>query len=199
MTGSRASFDAVAELYDRARPGYPEQLFDDLFNIGGLKSGSAVLEIGCGTGQASRPLAQRGCELACLDLGEQMAQIARRNLKSFQNVEVINAPFETWERPGASFDAVFAATSWHWLVPSIRYVKAARHLKPHGILAIVTGGHVFPPDFDPFFEEIQACYESLGQACGQWPPPLPEDAADLRQEIAACGLFEVLAVNCSHG
>src|SRR6267143_6546045 len=51
----RATFDEAAELYDRARPGYPPELFDDLANLGGLHPGARVLEIGSGTGKATLP------------------------------------------------------------------------------------------------------------------------------------------------
>jgi len=53
----KATFDEDAELYDRVRPGYPEQLFNDLFALGRLGPDSAVAEIGCGTGQPTLPLA----------------------------------------------------------------------------------------------------------------------------------------------
>ncbi|CAM5396715.1 hypothetical protein SMICM304S_10061 [Streptomyces microflavus] len=45
-------FDEDAELYDRARPGYPPGLYDDLAELAGAGPGSRVLEVGCGTGQA---------------------------------------------------------------------------------------------------------------------------------------------------
>jgi ubiquinone/menaquinone biosynthesis C-methylase UbiE len=48
-------FDEDAELYDRARPGYPTELYDDLAELAGVRTGSRVLEVGCGTGQATVP------------------------------------------------------------------------------------------------------------------------------------------------
>ena len=54
-------FNQVPELYDRARPRYPDQLFADLVTITGMEEGSSVLEVGCGTGQATRSLAALGC------------------------------------------------------------------------------------------------------------------------------------------
>jgi len=93
----RYTFDQIAALYDRARPNYPEQLFDDLFAVGSLGPRTKVLEIGCGTGQASRPLARRGCQLVCVELGEKLAEIARLNLADFPLVDVNTASFGTWE------------------------------------------------------------------------------------------------------
>jgi len=50
-------FNEVPELYDRVRPAYPGELFADLVAITGLDRRSPVLEVGCGTGQATRSLA----------------------------------------------------------------------------------------------------------------------------------------------
>src|SRR6187549_3838365 len=79
----RVTFDEDAERYDRARPGYPTAVFDDLLALAGLGPGARVLEIGCGTGQATVPLAERGCEVVAVELGAQMAAVARSNLARF--------------------------------------------------------------------------------------------------------------------
>lgn len=190
----KRTFDQDAELYDKARPDYPEQIFDELFALGGLDHDAAVLELGCGTGQATRHLARRGCRVVCVELGENLAEVARRNLEPFPHVEVITSAFESWEPRGVLFDMVFAASSWHWLDPQMRYAKAARVLKPAGILAIVDNGHAFPDGFDPFFTEIQKCYEAIGEPHLEWPPPPPADEPDRREEIEGTGLFEVVGV-----
>jgi SAM-dependent methyltransferase len=54
----------VASLYDEVRPGYPERLFDDLASLSGTGPGTRALESGCGTGQATLPLARRGYRFA---------------------------------------------------------------------------------------------------------------------------------------
>ena len=115
--GLRGTFDEAPELYDRARPGYPEAVFVDLATLARLRPGSRVLELGCGTGQATVPLAKRGFEVVAVELGAGLAEVARRNLAAFPAVEVVNAAFEQWPLPPAPFDAVVAATSIHWLDP----------------------------------------------------------------------------------
>ena len=75
----RVTFDQAAELYDRARPGYPPALFTDLAELAGIGPGCRVLEIGCGTGQATGPLAKRGCQVVAVELGAALAAAARRN------------------------------------------------------------------------------------------------------------------------
>jgi SAM-dependent methyltransferase len=190
------TFDEVAELYDRARGGYPEELFDDLFSLGEIAPAAAnVLEIGCGTGQATQPLARRGCHVLCVEMGSNLARVARLRLAQFPRVTVVNARFEDWEPGGETFDMVFAATSWHWLDPRLRYAKAASVLRPGHVLAFTTWAHAFPPGFDPFFTEIQACYEAIGQGnVAGWPPPPPEEIADGRDEIKHSGYFEDVRV-----
>src|SRR5438128_1796993 len=186
----KTTFNQDAEHYDRARPGYPEPLFDDLVALARLQPGARLLEVGCGTGRATVPLARRGIAITCVELGENLAAVARRNLSGFPEVRVVVAPFETWDPGGETFDLVYAAASWHWLDPDVRYPKAAGPLRG-GSLAIISGGHAFPKDADRFFFEIQDVYRELGMEPKgeQWPPPLPEDVPDLRGEIEATGLF----------
>ncbi len=51
-TSRRESFDQVAQLYDRARPDYPDALFADILAYAQLPADARILEIGCGSGQA---------------------------------------------------------------------------------------------------------------------------------------------------
>jgi len=168
----RATFDQAAELYDRVRPGYPPALFDDLAGLAGMGPGSRVLEIGPGTGQATVPLAERGCRVVAVELGADLAAVVRRNLARFPAVEVVAAAFEDWPLPSEPFDLVLAATSFHWLDPAVRVVKAADALRPGGTLATVATHHVAGGD-ESFFAEAQACYI-------RWDPATPPDGAPLR-------------------
>jgi SAM-dependent methyltransferase len=190
----RWTFDRAPELYDRGRPPYPAEIFDDLAALAHLPAGAAVVEIGCGPGRASRMLAAKGCRLTCLELGPRMAEVARRNLAAYPDARVITSSFEAWDAAGARFDMVFAASSWHWLDLDTRYAKAAQLLRARGALAMLGASHAYPPGFDPFFAEIRRCYEELGEARSAWPPPPPEQIPDRSEEIEASGLFAVVAV-----
>ncbi len=81
-------FNEVPELYDRVRPAYPDELFADLVAITGMDRRSPVLEVGCGTGQATRSLAALGCSVTAVEPGAGMAALARQRLAAFPNVEV---------------------------------------------------------------------------------------------------------------
>ena len=67
MVEQRFVFDEIAELYDRARPGYPEALVDDVVALSGIAPGGRILEIGSGTGKATEAFARRGFRIVCLE------------------------------------------------------------------------------------------------------------------------------------
>jgi SAM-dependent methyltransferase len=187
-------FDQVPELYDQARPSYPPELFDDLAALGQLPAGARLLEIGCGPGKATRPLAERGYELTCVELGEQLASVARRNLAGFPHVEVVNADFESWQPERVEFDAVVAFTAFHWIAPELRYRKPAGLLRERGKLAVAWTKHVLLPDGDPFFVEVQEDYEAVvpddpKTGAGAGGPPHPDAVGDRSDEIADSGMF----------
>ena len=152
----RGTFEIAAGRYDRARPVYPSELFDELLALTAVVAGDRVLEIGCGTGIATRALAARGLRVTCVELGSALAAVARENLADMAEVEVLHGSFEEWEAPVAvRFDLVVAATAWHWIDPAVRYHNAWRLLRRGGHLAYWSATHVFPVGGDPFFREIK--------------------------------------------
>lgn len=191
----RGTFDGAAEVYEAARPDYPADLYRDLIELSGIDPGANLLEIGCGSGKATRPLAEQGFRILCIELGERLAEVARKNLTAYPGVDVVTSSFENWNAGDRRFDLAYAATSWHWIDREIRYVKAASLLKPGGHLAFWSATHAFPAGFDSFFTEIQEVYEAIGERYeGTWPPPPPEKIPDQTAEIEASGLFDVIGV-----
>jgi SAM-dependent methyltransferase len=188
----RETFEEVPELYDRARPSYPPELFDDLVTLCKLPAGGRVLELGPGTGKATLPLAERGFQVVGVELGEGLAAVARRNLAAFPNVEIVNVPFERW-KTDATFDAIVAFTAFHWIDPEARYEKSARLLREGGALAVVSTQHVLPEDGDPFWAEVQEDYDAVVPSDENRPPPRPEEVEDLSAEIEASGRFHNVA------
>jgi len=190
----RCTFDGAAAIYHEARPAYPAKLFDDLIELADLKPGARLLEVGCGTGKATLPLASRGYAVVCVELGANLADQARANLADYP-VEIDVAPFETWAGDDGSFDLVYAATAWRWIDPTVRYAKARALLRPAGHLAFWNAAHAFPADVDPFFADIQAVYDEIGEShTGEWPPLPPDLTPADTDEITATGLFEHVQV-----
>src|SRR5437764_614387 len=102
----RFIFDTVAERYEAARPGYPEQIFRDLPAITGVAPGGEVLEIGSGTGKATLGLLQAGYRVLGLEPGPAMAAIARRKCAAFDTCRIEIGTFEDWKEPPTPFDLV---------------------------------------------------------------------------------------------
>ena len=125
----RATFDEGAEGYDDARPVAPQEVFDNLVELAALKPGARVLEIGCGTGQATRPLAERGFSILAVELGANLAELARRKLAEYPEVQIVTSSFEDWDPEDELFDAVVSFNAFHWIDPDIRFSKPASVLK----------------------------------------------------------------------
>jgi SAM-dependent methyltransferase len=192
----RTTFEAVARQYDSARPTYPEALLDDLVGLAGIPPGGRILEIGPGTGKASATLAARGYALLGVELGPQLAEVARHNLAPFPQAQIVVGDFEEWEPidPDEPFDAVVAFTAFHWIAPELRYAKPARLLRRGGALAVVETKHVLLPSAEPFWTEVQADYDAVVPHPDNRPPPAPEEVGDRREEIEASGLYRDVEV-----
>lgn len=132
----RASFDEAAEQYDRARPVPPAEVFNDVVELARLAPRAELLEIGCGTGKATLPLAERGFSILAVELGEDMAQLARRNLAAYPMVTVVTSPFEAWDPGEERFDAVVSFEAFHWLDPEVAFAKSASVLRDGGALGV---------------------------------------------------------------
>ncbi|RPF39059.1 bifunctional 2-polyprenyl-6-hydroxyphenol methylase/3-demethylubiquinol 3-O-methyltransferase UbiG [Streptomyces sp. TLI_185] len=181
-------FNEVAELYDRVRPGYPDELFADLVAITGMDERSSVLEVGCGSGQATRSLAALGCSVTAVEAGADMAALARRRVASFRNVEVETSKFEEWDDRGRRFDALVAASSWHWVDPSIGWQRAHEVVSPGGWMALL--GHVVVrrPGEPEVYAESADLHERFSPGNPGWSHPPLED--DVRTTDEGWGLVE---------
>jgi SAM-dependent methyltransferase len=129
------SFGVDPERYDRARPPYPQALVD---RIVAASPGPDLLDVGCGTGIDARQFQRAGCKVLGVEPDGRMADFAR-----YSGVEVELATFEAWDPAGRDFDTVAAGQAWHWVDPIAGAAKAARVLRPGGLLAAFW--HVFEP------------------------------------------------------
>ncbi|MFC6020656.1 class I SAM-dependent methyltransferase [Plantactinospora solaniradicis] len=131
------SFGIDPERYDRNRPPYPEAMIE---RIVAASPGADFLDVGCGTGIEARQFLAAGRTVLGVEADPRMADFARAT-----GMEVEVATFEAWEPAGRTFDAVVSGTAWHWVDPIAGAAKAARILRPGGLLAPF--GHVYqlPP------------------------------------------------------
>jgi len=162
----RFTFDQVASVYRSARPDYPEALIDDVIAYADLHSHDRLLEVGCGTGQATKGFARRGFQILATDPGPQMLRAARECLAGFDHVEFLQSTFEAFPATSQLFRLIIAAQSWHWVSPQVRFVNAAELLSSEGSLAVF--GHVpvgLPIPLRDTFRQIYL------RRIGQWGPP----------------------------
>lgn len=177
----RTSFDRFASQYDAVRPSYPAAVIDDVLARSGA---TRALEVGAGTGKATVWFGQRGLDIVAFEPGANLAALLRERVRGMQ-VEVVEAMFESCNLTG--FDMVYSATAFHWVEPSVRYVKAAEVLRPDGALAL------FMNEKAPMDPAVRADFDAAYAKWFGWPSWDPNYLAHTEAkwvaEIDASGRF----------
>lgn len=126
-------FDRYAELYDRARPPYPDELRSRLAELGLLVAGHRALDLGAGSGQATRILCDAGMDVTAVEPGP---ALAARLHELLPGVRVLREVAETVELSPAAFDLATVATAVHWFDLDVVLPKLHTALVPGGRLAV---------------------------------------------------------------
>lgn len=135
MSGRALSFGVMAEAYERFRPGYPVDLFEKVMAYAGQPVRTA-LEIGAGTGKATRLFAQAGIAVTATDPDAAMLAELRKHVPS--SVGTVQAAFEDLTT-GESYGLVYAAAALHWTEPEGRWSRMASLVEPGGVFASFGG------------------------------------------------------------
>jgi SAM-dependent methyltransferase len=143
MSDRALSFGARAEAYERFRPGYPVELRELVAAYAGGPVATA-LEIGAGTGKATRLFARPGVAVTATEPDAAMLAELRKHVPA--DVRTVRSTFEEL-RPEKRYDLVYAAASLHWTDPAGRWDRVAALLEPGGVFACF-GGPVRPADAD---------------------------------------------------
>ncbi|MBD2295688.1 class I SAM-dependent methyltransferase [Anabaena sphaerica FACHB-251] len=130
-------YSPVADAYNKVRPRYSQYVIDRAVEVAQLTAESKILELGCGPGNATVSFAQLGFSMVCLDPSQAACQFARSNCAAYPNVDIEQTTFEEWKLTPNKFDAVLAATSFHWMNPEIAYTKVADALQDDGALILL--------------------------------------------------------------
>ena len=193
----RTTFDQDASLYEKVRPGYPNALFEDIIKFSKITDDGKVLEIGCGTAQATLPFAERGYAIHCIELGANLAAIAKRKLSAYPKVQVSVGNFEEYPLEKRTFALVISATAFHWIDPEVGYRKAAEVLKPGGALALFWNKPVQTQVSAHFVQSIQNVYERVvPEMAKRFPGLVHPDAipTPIKDEIDRSRLFGEVTV-----
>ena len=155
MSERALSFGSVAAAYEAFRPGYPDQLVDDVLGYAGHPIDTA-LEIGAGTGKATRAFADRGIVVTASDPDAAMLAELRKHVPT--TVTTLQAAFEDLPLT-TSYDLVYAAAALHWTDPVGRWERVSRLLGPNGVFASF-GGQLHLED-DELERAVQAARAPL--------------------------------------
>jgi SAM-dependent methyltransferase len=141
MVERALSFGSAASAYEQFRPGYPDELVDEVLTYAGRPVRTA-LEIGAGTGKATRVFAGRGIDVTATDPDAAMLAELRKHVPP--TVATVLGAFEDLPLT-STYDLVFAAASLHWTEPANRWSRVAALLNSDGIFASF-GGQMFLAD-----------------------------------------------------
>jgi len=158
IEGLEYTFDTVAKTYEKMRPGYVTELYEMLFQYLPLGSGSNVLEIGIGGGQATLPVLETGCSLTAVEYGTHFSQLCREKFADYPQFSVITGKFEETDMETDSFDLIFSASAFHWVTEEVGYQKVYSLLKNGGAFARFAN-HPHPDKGRPIMtDEIEDLY-----------------------------------------
>lgn len=150
------SFDKNAAEYRQFRPEYPVSLSKEIVRALGLSKGCRILEIGCGAGQATGLFSDLEPVQVSIDPGSNLLDECRALHGDKPGYSFECCTFEDYEDDPASFDLIYAATSFHWLERGLRFKRAARFLNKRGGLAVFSDRHT--KGIEGFFIEVQELY-----------------------------------------
>ncbi|WP_238884026.1 class I SAM-dependent methyltransferase [Clostridium sp. YIM B02551] len=155
----RFAFNEDAENYDKMRPTYCRELFNDIIQYSELKKDKKAIEVGIGTGQATTPFLETGCIVTAVELGENLAEYSREKFTEYKNFKVCNVSFEDFECEDNSIDIIYSATAFHWIPEDIGYPKVHRLLKDNGVIALFWNKPFAAKEDDLLHQKIQGIYQ----------------------------------------
>jgi ubiquinone/menaquinone biosynthesis C-methylase UbiE len=154
-------FDEAVINYEKRRPTYGTELFKDVIKYAEITKDKSLLEVGCGTGQATETFLKTKCKVTAVELGENLASFTREKFKAYEKFNIVRSAFEDYVCDDNKFDMLYSATAFHWIPEEIGYKKAYRILKSGGTIALFWN-RPSPNDKDnPVHQKIQAIYREV--------------------------------------
>lgn len=174
-TEGQRLFGADPEAYDDVRPGYPDWIFQSLLSTDALYDGAETLEIGPGSGTATRRLLELGSDPITLvePDGRFAASLERVSQTHSAPCSILHQSFEEAELATDQFDLVVAATSFHWLDPVPALKKIRRILAADGSTALIWNVFQDLGKADPFHEATRTLLAPLAASPSGKPDTVP--------------------------
>ena len=155
----RKIFDTIPDQFDKWRNRYCDEIFADVIEYSKLKPGKTALEIGPGTGQATEPILKTGCSYMAIELGEHLAEYTKDKFSTYDNFQIVNADFETYDFGQDKFDLVYSASTIQWIPEKIGFPKVYDILKTGGTFAMMMARTDYKSPNEALFSNIQAVYD----------------------------------------
>jgi len=125
-------FGTAAETYERFRLGYPDEVVERTLRYVGTPVRTAV-EVGAGTGKATRAFASRGIAVTAVEPDPDMYSVLERETLGMP-VTPVRSTYEEYDGPPV--DLLYAASAMHWTDAETRWTHAADLLEPGGAVAV---------------------------------------------------------------
>lgn len=182
--GLETTFNTVVEQYDRMRPTYVEALYDDVWNYGGFGENITAVEVGIGTGQATRPVLNRGAAVIAVELGGDLAVFCEKKFADNPRLKVVNLPFQNFDASEGSFDLIYSASAFHWIPEAIGYTKVFKMLRPGGVFARFANHPYKDKEKEALHEAMQVLYAKY-MPRSKLSTEYSEEEAKARAEVGA--------------
>jgi trans-aconitate methyltransferase len=157
----KEAFNIKAKQYEISRPKYSKNIFRTIIKYKNLNNESNILEIGCGTGQATQLFINLNSKMQCLDIGENLIQIANNKFSNNKNIEFIKVQYEEYNC-SIKYDLIFSATAYHWIKQPEGDIKKESILKDDGIFALFGNVHI-NQDEELFLDSKEIYTKYLGE------------------------------------
>jgi trans-aconitate methyltransferase len=154
----RKVFDTIPEQFDKFRPRYSADLFEYFIKEAGIGPETKVLEIGPGTGQATDPILDTGCDYNAIELGEHLYAKMKEKYGSRPNFHIVNDDFITHDFGEQKFDVIYSAATIQWIPERVAFPKTLELLKPGGTLAMMFLIGDYKTPNEELFNNIQKVY-----------------------------------------
>ena len=152
-------FNQYAEDYFKFRPYLPTFVGDALSK--NLNSSARVLEIGCGTGQATKSLANHSFSLTAIDIGGELIKYAKRHDFGKLRTDFQHTSFEDFESKNFEYDLIFSSMAFHWLDYKFAYKKAASLLKEDACLALINIKRNYPENLRSVLDSVYKRFSQM--------------------------------------
>jgi len=126
-------FTGKAQVYAKARPGYPDAVLEYIKSL--VPPNAVFADIGAGTGKFTKLLARGGYAIYAVEPNADMREQLAVTLASCKNAKIVNASAEATTLPENSVDAITCAQALHWFDPNAFRAECRRIGKP-GVMVI---------------------------------------------------------------